>query len=192
MRGIDIKGLTLVLSQFADYTTLILRSTDELKGAFEAIDMWCAASAMRENMKKREGLAMGMYRGASWMDPDRQERVRRRGTEGHKLAAGIKWAQEGEWVVSLGVPIGNDMNHARWWEKKIQATRDKANRWAGLYRSSFFGRNLVVQAMYFGMLRYWLWSLPMSKNVRTKVQTDADRLWWSRDPILDGAARRIK
>ena len=80
VRGIDIKGLTLVLSQFADDTTLILRSTDELKGAFEAIDMWCAASAMRENMKKREGLAMGMYRGASWMDPDRQERVRRRGT----------------------------------------------------------------------------------------------------------------
>jgi hypothetical protein len=74
-------------------------------------------------MKKREGLAMGMYRGGSWMDPDRQERVRRRGTEGHKLAAGIKWAQEGEWVISLGVPIGNDMNHAKWWEKKIQATR---------------------------------------------------------------------
>ena len=60
VRGIDIKGLTLVLSQFADDTTLILRSTDELKGAFEVIDMWCAASAMRENMKKREGLAMGI------------------------------------------------------------------------------------------------------------------------------------
>ena len=60
-------------------------------------------------------------------------------------------------MVSLGVPIGNDMNHTKWcwWEKKIQATRDKANRWAGLYRSSFFGRNLVVQAMYFGRLR-WL------------------------------------
>ena len=50
----------------------------------------------------------------------------------------------------------------------------------------------MVQAMYFGRLRYWLWSMPMSKSVRTKVQTDADRLWWSRDPILDGAARTIK
>ena len=51
----------------------------------------------------------------------------------------------------------------------------------------------MVQAMYFGRLRYWLWLLPMSKNIRTKVQTDADRLlWWSRDPILDGAVRRIK
>jgi hypothetical protein len=75
VRGIDIKGLTLVLSQFADDTTLILRSTDELKGAFEAIDMWCAASAMRENMKKREGLAMGMYRGATagWTQTARSE-----------------------------------------------------------------------------------------------------------------------
>ena len=75
---------------------------------------------------------------------------------------------------------------------KLQATRDKANRWAGLYRSSFFGRNLIVQAMYFGRLRYWLWSLPMSKALRIKIQTDADRLWWSRDPILDGTTRRIK
>ena len=47
------------------------------------------------------------------MDPEKQERVKRRGTEGHRIAAGIKWAQEGEWVVSLGVPIGNDMDHAK-------------------------------------------------------------------------------
>ena len=60
------------------------------------------------------------------MDPDRQERVRRRGTEGHKLAAGIKWAQEGEWVVSLGVPIGNDMNHTKRWEQRRQVPTAEA------------------------------------------------------------------
>ena len=192
VEGINIKGVVTTLSQFADDTSLLLRNTDQLVPAFAAVDQWCAATAMRENVKKREGLAMGMYRGASWMDPQRQERVRRRGTEGHKIAAGIKWAQEGEWVTSLGVPIGNDLDHTKWWDKKIQATRDKANRWAGLHRSGFFGRNLVVQTMYFGRLRYWLWSLPMNKTLRAKVQADADRLWWSRDPILDGSVRRVR
>ena len=192
VEGIKIKGVVTTLSQFADDTTLLLRNTDQLVPAFAAVDQWCAATAMRENVKKREGLAMGAYRGASWADPQRQERVRRRGTEGHKAAAAIKWAQEGEWVTSLGVPIGNDLDHTKWWDKKIQATRDKANRWAGLHRSGFFGRNLVVQAMYFGRLRYWLWSIPMNKTLRARVQADADRLWWSRDPILDGNGRRIK
>ena len=77
----------------------------------------------------------------------------------------IAWAKEGEWIRSLGVPIGNDLDHAQFWKKKDQATRDKANRWAGLCRSSYFGRNLIVQAMYFGRLRYCFFSVFMDKNM---------------------------
>ena len=48
----------------------------------------------RERVAKREGLAMGTYRG----DPNQS------------LPAGIKWAQEGGWCVSIVVPLGNDLN----------------------------------------------------------------------------------
>ena len=192
VKGITIGGVTYTLSQFADDTTLILRDTDQLRPAFRAIRRWCRATGMRENIKKREGLALGSYRGAAWNDPAKQGSNRRQWTRSHKIAAGIAWAQEGSWVISLGVPVGNELDHTKWWNAKIKATRDKANRWSGLYRSSYFGRNLVVQAMYFGRLRYWLWSLPMGKETRQEVQRDADRLWWSKDPILDGEKRRIK
>ena len=59
----------------------------------ECLDKWCSATAMRENMKKREGLAMGRYR------------YRRR------LPPNVKWVKEGEFAIVLGSPVGNDVNH---------------------------------------------------------------------------------
>ena len=46
---------------------------------------------MRENKAKREGLAMGKYRTRD-------------------LGHNIKWAPERGWCVSLGVPIGNELD----------------------------------------------------------------------------------
>ena len=114
---------------------------------------------MKENKKKREGLAMGKYRG-------------------RQLPDGIKWAREGHWCVSLGVPIGNDLNEEKWWSEKLRAVRKKAKQWMGLFRSSYFGRNLIVQAMYFGRLRYWLYSLHLNEKLNKIIQKDADILWW--------------
>lgn len=165
-----------VLSQFADDTTLLLRNWAELRKVEAPLQKWCDATAMRENAAKREGLAMGSYR--------RKKAPR----DLRKIA----WAPEGGWVKSLGVLIGNDLDHAKFWKQKLQATRDKANRWAGLFTSSYFGRNLIVQGMYFGRLRYWLYSVFMNKHMITSIQQDADRLWWSRDPVLDGNSKRIR
>jgi hypothetical protein len=98
---------------------------------------------------------------------------------------------QGEWVRCLGVPIGNDLNEEKWWSQKVLATRDKAKQWVGLFRNSYFGRNLIVQAMYFGRLRYWLYSLNMPKKTRKIVQKDADILWWSREPTLEAITDRL-
>jgi hypothetical protein len=138
----------------------------EMKAATAAINKWCAATGMRENVKKREGLAMGRYRTQN-------------------LDHGVKWAPEGRWCTALGVPLGNDLNEDKWWSEKITAVRRIASQWLTLRRSRYFGRNLIVQGMYFGRLRYWLYSLHMSKRTTQIVQKDADVLWWSRDPILE-------
>ena len=176
IEGIKIKAVEIILAQFADDTTVFLRNWAELRRVSKPIQKWCGATAMRENITKREALAMGSYRKRTVPQDLRN----------------IAWAKEGEWIRSLGVPIGNELDHALFWKKKIQATRDKANRWAGLCRSSYFGRNLIVQAMYFGRLRYWLFSVFMDKSTMCTIQEDADRLWWSRDPVLDGHHKRIR
>ena len=168
-KGIRIGGKYYKLSQFADDTTLMMGSIKELLHAEKGIQLWCKATGMRENKSKREGLAMGKYR----------QEVKKK-----TLPSGVDWKQEGEWARCLGVPIGNDLDYQKWWKKKIEDVRTLSRRWVGLFRTGYFGRNLVVQAMYLGRLRYWLFSLPMSKQIITMVQQDADTLWWSKEPIL--------
>jgi hypothetical protein len=56
--------------------------------------------------KKRGTIAMGKYR-----TQDQQR--------------GIKWAKEKEGCVSLGVPIGNELDESKWWSEKIYAVRKK-------------------------------------------------------------------
>ena len=109
-----------------------------------------------------------------------------------QLPEGIKWIKEGEWATSLGVPIGNDLDGEKWWSKKLEGVRDKSRKWTALFRAGYFGRNLVVQSMFLGRLRYWLYSVPMSKKIRKEVQFDADTLWWSKEPVLGQPRKRFR
>ena len=104
IEGIRIKGTESTLSQFADDTTVFLRNWSELRRVSKPIQKWCGATAMRENIAKREALAMGSYRKRTIPRDLRN----------------IAWAKEGEWIRSLGVPIGNELDHALFWKKKIR------------------------------------------------------------------------
>jgi len=126
---------------------------------------------------------MGKYRGRKKLNGKWKTR---------SLPAGIKWAKEGDWVTSLGSPIGNDLDHEAWWNKKIDSIEAKAIMWTGIFRTSYFGRDLIVQAKFLGSLRYWLFSIPQSKKIKARIQASADILWWSKNPTLDGTHSRFR
>ena len=46
--------------------------------------------------------------------------------------------------------------------------------------------------MYYGSIRYWLYSIPMSKDIRERVQSEANTLLWSKEPDLDKAPVRYR
>ena len=165
IKGIEINGRIFKLSQFADDTTIILRSLKELRHVRRAMTRWCLATGMRENIEKREGLGMGKYKGLD-------------------LKNGIKWAPANGWCISLGVPIGNNFDETKWWGGKINRVRALTSSWLTLARTKYFGRSLLVQALYFGRLRYWAYSLRQSRAVMGIIQKDADILRWARDPTL--------
>ena len=167
IKGIKVGDKYYKISQFADDTTLLLGKLREIKLANRAIDRWCRATGMRENTAKREGLAMGRLRNA-------------------QLPEGISWAKDGKWVRSLGAPIGNDLPAEKWWTLKIEEVRNKSRKWTALFRTGYFGRNLIVQSMYLGRLRYWFYSVPMTKKIRVMIQNDSDILWWAKEPVLGG------
>ena len=86
LKGINIGRSYFKLSQFADDTTIIMGHKKEIALANKAIQRWCRATSMRENIAKREGLGMGTYRNKD-------------------LGGGVKWTMDGHWCKSLGVPI---------------------------------------------------------------------------------------
>ena len=45
------------------------------------------------------------------------------------LGVGIKLTMDGQWCKSLGVPIGNGVDEAKWWQGKINSTRSKTTLW---------------------------------------------------------------
>ena len=173
IKGIKIGSMRYIISQFADDTTLLLRSKKEYKAALECVKRWGLATGMRENLKKREGLAMGRLRNKS-------------------MPGDTKWIKDGEWATSLGNPVGNDLNHTAFFKKKLEAVRAKAQRWVRLYRASYFGRNLIVQSMYFGSIRYWLYTLKMDRATKSIIQKEADTLWWSKDPDIQNGSKKVR
>ena len=170
--GIEVRGRRYKISQYADDTTLLLGNVREMKLAFKVLERWGKATGMKENDKKREGLAMGTYRYVNMPQN-----------------CGIKWAKDGEWVIALGVPIGNTLDPDTFWKGKLNAIRDRSKRWLGLYRASYYGRVLIVQAMYLGCLRYWLYSLSMNDRMITEIQADADRILFAKDPSVFATSR---
>ena len=87
--------------------------------------------------------------------------------------------------MSLGVPIGNDLDAFSWWSEKLNKVRVISTQWLGLKRAKYFGRSLIVQGCFYGRLRYLLYSVPMNKRMCATVQKDADVLSWSREPQLE-------
>ena len=106
-----------------------------------------------------------------------------------KRSRRVKWKEDGEYATCLGVPIGNELDTHEWWKKKLAEVREKAKKWTALLRCGYAGRNLVVQAMYFGRFRYWLYSMIMPPDIVAEVQQDANILWWAREPRITSKKR---
>ena len=46
--------------------------------------------------------------------------------------------------------------------------------------------------MYFGSIRYWLYALKMDKEIKTRIQKEADTLWWSKDPDIQDGPKKVR
>ena len=125
LQGIEIGGFMHLISQFADDTVMYLSGFAQLPRMWELIGIWEQATGMRLNRTKTEGLAVGGLKGLTYSGP---------GSEG------IKWVKPGDYVVSLGIPIGVNFDSREFFRAKYFKCKSLLSSWLSLGHVTPFGR----------------------------------------------------
>ena len=187
------------ISQFADDSTLILRLAD-VERAMAKLQVWCEATSMKENDTKREVLLLGALRRPSRRggihkhnsvtpDIDRRDHL-------PECIARDTIIDEGKEIRALGVPMGDNLDEEQWWLKRYRVVKARVGRWNGLAKASLTGRNMLLQAILYGSLRYWFFTLTVPERIITIVEQDAKQLLWAANPELhtdeEGTAKKSR
>ena len=174
-----IKTVRHKISQFADDSTFILRRGD-VSAALATLALWCAATGMRENEKKREVMLLGSMR-----ERDAAGNLTRPppGIDPRTII------NDREHLRALGVPMGNEFSIVGWWRKKYSEIKTRISKWHGLGSLSLAGRNILVQAIVYGCMRYWFFTLPVPEEIISDVEADVKQLLWSAMPELQANER---
>ena len=170
LEGLTIGKLKLVISQFADDTTLVLRKGDS-EHAQKLLDTWCKATTMAENFKKREGMLVGPWNKT------------RQGTP-TGVIEGDKWLADGKHIRALGAPLGNDLDEEAWYTSRYRTVKNRIGQWPSLRRHSITGRNMLVQSILYGSFRFWLYFMIMPQSVIKLIEQDAKQILWATEPRI--------
>ena len=119
--------------------------------------IWERATAMKENANKREILPVGSLRA-------HPEKIPSELTSG-----GASPVKEGEVIIHLGVPLGNGIDMATWWTDRYKKVKAKTAFWRGLGRLSLTGRNMLLQSILYGSLRYWFFTCEPDETLLQRI-----------------------
>ena len=194
LKGITILGQEYKISQFADDTVFLLRNFESIKRMWQLItEVWEPATGMKVNVTKTEGLRLGRLRRPEF-DSEARDHVRvslrvRGGQAAPELSVskgwGIKWCKKGDYLISLGIPIGWDFCLKTFWRTKYYKCKSLMARWHDVERMSPQGSAMVANAMVYSRFRYWAHCLAMSKEVREAINRDVQALIWGKDIHYD-------
>ena len=193
----NIKGITIgdhefKIRHFADDTFAMLKDDASLNEFNSEVNTFFKASAMSENFTKRDNIAIGKA--------NRRDR--------NTLPGGpANWIKTGDTLTTLGTPFGNNFYEETFWLSKIKKAKKALANARFIKQMNLSGRSKLVNANYYGTLRYYLWTLdfpcPTKKQAKRERQTaeangttykpdltntvksDVERFLWRRDPELD-------
>ena len=124
---------------------------------------------MRENANKREGMLVGKL-----------NRQRDRAPAG--IIKDDGWVKDGDSIRALGAPMGNKLNEVDWWWKKYAEVKRRIAAWKSIGYMSLTGRNMLLQAIMYGSIRFWLFFMALPNVILKELQQDAYELLWAENP----------
>ena len=169
--GIVVNGTEHRLSQFADDTVLFLRNYANIPLVFDTLlPNFQAATGLKVNVTKTEGLRLGRLRHTA--PPD-------------SLPPGIQWCPEGQYIISLGVPIGNAFDERAFWLTKYHKCKSLVAHWHDIPKLTVLGRAMLANNMIFSRFRYWAQTMHMPDDISRALTEDVQAMVWGKDPEFD-------
>ena len=179
LEGFKIPGIKekLIISLYADDTTIYLSESDSYTALQEILSMWCKASGARFNLEKTEVIPIGT--------PTHRQRIwntRKVNREDPPLQQGIKIAENGTAVRCLGTWIGNATKATDPWEPILDKIKSTLQNW-NKGHPTLDAKRHIIQMFVGGMSQFLTAAQGMPKQIEdalTKIIRDA--IWESTAP----------
>ena len=101
----------------------------------------------------------------------------------------IRWCPDGEYIISLGVPFGNEFDGSKqefdFWTSKYRKTKALMARWAAIFAQTYRGRIMLANSMVYSRFRYWTQVMVIPEQINEWIKQDVHELIWAKDPIFD-------
>ena len=182
VKGIKIGGIEFKLSQFADDTVLLLRTFGSIDEVWKILEKFKKATGQTVNNDKTEGLLLGKLRNSV------------------RAPNWIKWCADGDYIISLGVPFGNDFDGSAqemgFWKRIYHKTKTIMARWGAIFSQTLRGRVMIANSMVYSRFRYWTQVMMMPEEIVGWLEEDVHQLLWDKDPHFEsgqeGQAQQAK
>jgi ribonuclease HI/exonuclease III len=162
LRGIAIPGIdNILITLFADDTTLFLSKNDRLDNAQRILDRWCKASGAKFNLEKTEIIPIGTEEHRLTVLETRKVNP----LDSTPLNNQTRIAKDGEATRSLGAWIGNHANDLTPWETILDRIHKALGRWRPT-RPTLQGRKLIIQTVIGGHTQF----LTKAQGMPTEIE----------------------
>ena len=121
---------------------------------------------MKVNDEKTEGVQLGAYKG----NPPYQG-------EGGDM---IKWCRPDEYIIILGIPLGESGNYNLFFEEKYFKCKTLLAHW-NLSNLTIFGRAAIANSLIFSRFRYYAQSMTIPNYINEYIEEDVAYLLWSKE-----------
>ena len=162
----------LIVTLFADDTTIYLRHNDDIGNLFQILDKWCIASEAKFNIAKTIVLLIGTptYRKnliTNWRSAPNMSQIDNN----------IHIAEENEPIWIIGGWIGNGIDDKAVWSKNMDKIDHHFETW-GKSNPSIFSWRTIIQIFGGGVSQYMDMVQGMPRHIENLLQKKINKFIW--------------
>ena len=179
LEGFEIPGIKgkLIVSLYADDTTIYLSESDSYVTLQELLNNWCLASGTKFNLEKTEIIPIGTreHRERIWL-------TRKININDPPLHRDIHIAEDGQAVRCLGAWIGNNTKETEPWEPVLEKVRSTMQKW-NKGHPTLDAKRHIVQMFAGGMTQFLTAAQGMPKTIENAlIKIIREFIWNSSAP----------